>query len=284
MRRETEQSYQERLRDVLRFIDAHLDDTLTLERLAQVACFSPFHFHRIFRGMVGESVKEHVRRLRLERAARRLGRGNVSVLHVALDAGYGSPEAFCRAFESMFGVPPSAYRQSRAACGNDRRVSGTPQVEVRVKTLDAARVAYVRYVGPFDGVGRGWGELCAWAGPRDLLGPQARFLACWLDDPEVTSADRLRADVCITIRKDAKPEGAVGVRDIPGGEYAVATHRGPYSRLEETYAGLCGVWAPDARREFCGWPGFEVYLNNPQTASPEELLTEIHMPLMAWQR
>jgi len=69
MRAETEQSYKERVLRVLMYIHSHLDETMSLEDLAGIAHFSPFHFHRIFRGMTGESVKEHIRRLRLERAA-----------------------------------------------------------------------------------------------------------------------------------------------------------------------------------------------------------------------
>jgi AraC family transcriptional regulator len=86
--RGTEASYQERILRVRLHIEAHLDRPMLLEELAAVACFSPFHFHRIFRALVGESVMEHVRRLRLERAAQRLRSGTgARVIDIALDAG-----------------------------------------------------------------------------------------------------------------------------------------------------------------------------------------------------
>ena len=104
---DTLESYHERLARVLAHIEGHLDEPLPLDDLAAVACFSPYHFHRVFRGMVGESVKEHVRRLRLERDARRLLSGDSTVLALALDAGYETPESFTRAFDALFGLAPS---------------------------------------------------------------------------------------------------------------------------------------------------------------------------------
>src|SRR5262245_7122707 len=100
----TEQTYRQRILKVQLFIQEHLDEELSLERLARVAHFSPYHFHRIFRGLVGEGVTEHVRRLRLESAAVALKTTERSIIQVALDAGYGTHEAFTRAFRQQFGV------------------------------------------------------------------------------------------------------------------------------------------------------------------------------------
>ena len=100
--------------DVLSYVQTHLDDELTPHRLAQVACFSEHHFHRIFRAVVGESVMDHVRRLRLERAAFQIKTSRVSVAAIALDAGYGAQEAFTRIFQAYFGLSPRIYRRAHA--------------------------------------------------------------------------------------------------------------------------------------------------------------------------
>src|SRR2546421_2579745 len=113
MRPITEQAYKERILKALVHIQQHLDHALSLEDLARVAHFSAYHFHRIFRGMVGESVKEHVRRLRLERAAHRLKHGDQPITSVAFEAGYETHEAFTRAFGAMFGTTPSRFRELR---------------------------------------------------------------------------------------------------------------------------------------------------------------------------
>ena len=88
---------------ILDHIQTHLDEELTLPGLARVARFSPFHFHHVFRGMVGEGLAAYIRQLRLERSWRRLVETEDSVTAIALAAGYGSHEAFDHAFKAHFG-------------------------------------------------------------------------------------------------------------------------------------------------------------------------------------
>jgi len=109
--------YKGRILRVLTHIQEHLDEALDLEELAQVACFSSFHFHRIFAAMTGETIAVYVRRLRLERAAMELRSGAKQVIQVALDAGYEGHSAFTRAFKAAYGVSPrdGARRHARRA-------------------------------------------------------------------------------------------------------------------------------------------------------------------------
>ena len=97
--------------DVKRYIREHIHEPLERERLAAVAGFSIPHFHRVFTASVGESAASYVRRLRLERAARKLRMGAVDITEVALAAGYDSHAAFSRAFRQQFGMSPSEFRQ-----------------------------------------------------------------------------------------------------------------------------------------------------------------------------
>lgn len=108
----TRHDYQARVVRVLRHIQEHLDGALDLQELARVACFSSFHFHRVFAAMTGETIADHVRRLRLERAAMQLRSSPRPVIQVALDAGYQAHEAFTRAFKAAFGVSPAQFRHA----------------------------------------------------------------------------------------------------------------------------------------------------------------------------
>lgn len=105
-----EREYEKAIRRALAYVQRNLDDDLTPTQLARVAGFSQHHFHRIFRTIVGESVMDHVRRLRLERAAFALMGSRESVAGVGLEAGYGAQEAFTRVFLAYFGMPPTAFR------------------------------------------------------------------------------------------------------------------------------------------------------------------------------
>jgi AraC family transcriptional regulator len=290
----TQRDYAERILRVLLHIQQHLDDPLDLERLAALAHFSPFHFHRVFRGMVGEPVKAHLRRLRLERAALRLKHGRVRVTELAFGAGYETPEAFSRAFRARFGVAPSEYRDehlkvapSGVYYSAQRKVEGfTPltlerhAMDARIRTLEPLRVAFVRHTGPYEQVGAAWQRLCAWAGPQGLLGPHTRMLGVSYDDPDVTPPEKLRYDACLVVGADVAPTGDIGVRTLDGGQYAVTTHVGAYTKLNETYGRLVGQWIPAQGLEPASdRPSLEFYLNDPQRTPEDQLRTDVYMPL-----
>ena len=99
------------VQDVLRYIHGHIHEPLDRETLASVAGFSVPHFHRVFTAHVGESAISYIRRLRLERAARKLRMGAVDITEVALTAGYDSHAAFSKAFKQQFGMSPREFRQ-----------------------------------------------------------------------------------------------------------------------------------------------------------------------------
>lgn len=295
----TQKIYQERILRVLIHIQRHLDEPLELNELAAVAYFSPFHFHRIFRGLVGESVMEHVRRLRLERAVHQLRATGLSILDIALEAGYETHESFTRAFRSQFGLAPSSARDGVRRLETEGTRSGVhyqPRGEIpefqpltkggvamEMKTKIVKRqptmVAFVRHIGPYAECGEAWGKLCAWAGRRGLLGPQTVNIGISYDDPEVTPPEKIRYDACVTVDDSVEPEGEVGVQTLRGGEYAVTTHRGPYEKLAETYGWIFGKWAPKSGRVVSSAPCLEVYLNDPHRTPPDQLRTEVCVPL-----
>jgi len=288
----TLQDYQERVLVVLVHIQQHLDEAISLDALADIACFSPFHFHRVFRGLVGEGVMEHVRRLRLERSAFQLKTTDRPVTRIAFDAGYETHESYTRAFSAMFGQSPSGYRKAHdlirpptapsgvhfdenASAGGFKPVKGDATVDIRIETIPEIRVAFVRHVGPYAEVGAAWQRLCSWAWPKGLLGPQSKMIGLCHDDPDVTPSDKIRYDACITVGPDVKPEGDIGVQVVDGGQFVVATHKGAYANLGKTYAEICGQWAPRNGRQLGPAPSIERYLNNPQMTPEADLLTEV---------
>jgi AraC family transcriptional regulator len=279
-----EETYRQRILRVQLFIQEHLGEELPLDRLARIAHFSPFHFHRVFRGLVGEGVGEYVRRLRLESAAVALKTTRRSVIRVALDAGYETHEAFSRAFRQLYGVSPSQFRSGRQPRHSPNPEGPTVTTdlttrEVRIETVPPRRVAFLRHVGPYGEASSTFDRLMAWAGPRGLLGPRTLVLGICHDDPDVTAADKLRMDCCVTVDDRATAEGEVSVQTLPGGECAVLTHVGPYAQLGESYRWLFGVWLPASGREPGNAPAFEVYHGSPRDTPPEQLRTDIHLPL-----
>jgi AraC family transcriptional regulator len=293
----TVEDYQKRILRVLVHIQTNLDGDLSLDELAGIAHFSPFHFHRIFRGLVGESVKEHVRRLRLERAALWLLSSEMSVTRIAFDSGYETHESFTRAFAARFGEPPSEYRfRQRAlryqeATGQVHFVpegklegfkvawNGRASAEARIERLGPLRVAFVRHIGPYHEAGQAWQKLMAWAVRKGRMRPGMTMLGMSYDDPDVTPPDKLRYDAALVVDASVQPEGEVGIQEIPAGNFACMTHHGAYDKIGETYALLFGRWAPENRRELGGGPSLEFYRNSPFDTPPEKLETDIFVRL-----
>ena len=99
--------YKERVNRVIDFIGKHLDEELELDELCHIACFSKYHFHRLFTAHAGVSLKSYIKWLRLRRAAHQLTvQKEDTIINIALDAGFESHEAFSRAFKQVCGQSP----------------------------------------------------------------------------------------------------------------------------------------------------------------------------------
>jgi AraC family transcriptional regulator len=283
----TTRDYRERINRVIFHIEAHLGEPLNLEELAKVAYFSPYHFHRIFAAFTREPLAAFIRRLRLERAAQHLLHLDAPVTEIALGAGYETPSAFTRAFAGHFGVSPTEYRQRHEPISllGARLLALTNLVEdvtmtPELRTIDPMPVLFVRRTGPYyQAAGAAFGVLCQFAGPYGLLGPASRMIGISHDDPHVTDESKFRYDACVTIDREVKPEGEVGQKTIAGGKYAVFLHAGAYEGFQQTYDQIFKAWLPGSGEKLREEPCFEVYLNSPDQTKPEDLRTEIWLPL-----
>jgi AraC family transcriptional regulator len=271
----TAASCRERVDRVSRHIAADLDADADPARLAEVACLSLHHFHRVFRGVTGESVAEHVRRLRLERAARRLRLNGTSVTQAALDAGYGSPEAFSRAFAARFGMSPSAWRDEPPT-----RPSAPVMPEIEIRRIPEIRVAAVRHLGPYEQVGAVYPTLIGWAMTAGVDLAAHPILGLCADDPEITAPAKLRYAACLPWDGPIAHGAPVAAETIPGGTYAVAVHVGPYDTILDTYLGLIGGWLPTTDRLAADEPCVECYLDDPRVTPPHALRTEVRIRLI----
>lgn len=286
---ERKPTYRSRILRVLLYIEEHLDGDLSRDRLAAVACFSSFHFHRLFTAFTGETLHKYIRRLRLERALHQLAYSEDTVVRIALGAGFETHEAFSRAFRQAFDMSPTEWRDRV----DDRdpfvvlqaRPSLTPppigdlNMDVRLEKLPAKRIAFLRHIGPYAGVGEKFQQLMVWAGPKGVFGPQTQVLGIYHDNPEVTDEQKLRSDAAVTVPDHIAAEGDIQIGEIAEGDYAIATHQGAYTGLADCYRWLYGVWLPQSGRAPADAPCFERYVNNAADTPEQELLTEIHLPL-----
>ncbi|MBK1659667.1 AraC family transcriptional regulator [Paracraurococcus ruber] len=282
-RQRTREDYGRRVARAMALIASRLDDPPGLEALAEAAAFSPFHFHRVYREVAGETPVETLARARLSRAAVDLLRGPLPIARVARRAGYGSAAAFTRAFRAAYGVPPGAYR-ARGGLGALPPRPGfasreTAMHSVTFRDEPALRLAVLRHIGPYEAIGPSFDRLLAWAGPRGLFRPETRSIALYHDDPLTVPAAQLRSDAGITVPPDVSAEGEVRILEVPAARCAVLRFKGPYAELEPVYSWLYGSWLPGSGEEPADQPVMEEYLNDPRSLPPSEWLTEILLPL-----
>jgi AraC family transcriptional regulator len=301
------QEYVARINRVIDHIDAHLGDDLTLTSLADVACFSRFHFHRIFSAMVGETVADYLKRIRLQAAASRLASNlRDPVTDIALACGFSSPSVFARAFRDRFGVSASAWRARGQAASNrgqadrkpgdapgdgllhprehlsdDRRNEMAVQAQsIEVKELPELHVAYIRSIGPYDRVAEAFGKLMRWAGPRGLLRfPETKILAVYRDSPEVTEPDKLRSEACITVPEGTKVDGEVSLMKIPGGKFAVGRFEISADQFGEAWNTVMGGWLPGSGYQPDDRVCYEMYLNDHEQHPQKKFIIEICEPV-----
>ena len=215
MRNEPEISndYVQRLNRVVDHVLAHLTEPLSFEAVAHEAGFSPFHFHRIFHSMLGETLHQFVRRLRLERALKRKSfEPDRTLTDIALECGFGSSSDFSRSFKKVYGVPPSqfdvdlwrtskrdAWRQAVDGPGTNRfehlpKEANPDGFVAEVRELPPRIVAYVRVIDSYrpDAVAGAYERLMAWADARGF--GDGQWLGYMWDDPDIVPHEKCRYD------------------------------------------------------------------------------------------
>lgn len=303
---ETKSFYQNAVLNAVMRIAQDLDQALDLTTLARTAALSPFHFHRVFRGMVGETPLELHRRLRMERAAFRLLTGEGSVTTIAFEAGYDTHEAFTRAFRGLYGMSPTAFRQSSPAAGKDcarphsfelaarsgihfRTQILVPNLiplsaegdtmEIDIAEMPKLRLGAVHHVGPYQHISQAFAKLGSIVGPLGLIGSGCQMIGVYHDEPETTPPEELHSDAAISVPEGVPlPEGLTEII-LPKGLYARTTHKGPYTGLSDTWARFMGEWLPKSGHRMSEGMSYEIYLNTPENAQPHDLRTELYIPL-----
>lgn len=281
IRPQTLASYQVRMERVTDHIHAHLDDELRPEDLAEIASLSPYHWHRIWTAMRGATLGETVKRLRLQRAADRLANSDMGIAEIAGRAGYGSADAFARAFKDAYGQPPADYRAngSHAAFKEAIRAEDETGFPVAVDDLPERRCAKVAHRGSNMQIDHAIGRLFGALATQEIMRPDQAMIAVFFDDPDLVPTEKLRSAALSPVGETTPLAEPLEEMSLRGGRYARLSYKGPYADMKGAYRWLLGVWLPRSGYEPDDAPFFEAYLNSPRDVSPSELLTDIHLPL-----
>lgn len=306
------QEYIARVNKVMDYIEHHLDEPINLNKLAEIAHFSPFHFHRIFSFLTQETPSNFIQRLRIEKAASLLlKQQNIPITDIAYQCGFSSLALFSRTFRKYFGLTAKEFRaidkivfvkDGLRYSKNGQLISKNGQVvpdlkselcnvklnqlnikniifmntKIEIKDLPETKIIYYRHTGAFDQIGQAFEKVCRWAGPRGLLAKNPNSVTVYHDDPSVTAIEKVRQSAGIIVEHDIPVDGEIGKMTIPGGKYAVGQFEINVDGFEKAWNSMCN-WLMESGYEPGESNPYELYHNDRK--SNYQFVVDICIPI-----
>ena len=254
------------------YIQEHYIEALTLEQLASVACYSKYHFHRLFRDHFGETVNDYIRRVRLEQAACRLATDlNASVSQIAQACGFSSSQNFAKAFRAHFGISPTSARQNPVPwlCGKTyhpkKADQDHPSFSAEIKDFPSLRVARMRSIDAESAEAQSQcaDRLMAWAFTKGFIEPESKMIAVGRKELSADISDPFLFDPCMTVSEKAEDEGDIFISSLTACRCAVLRCEEEAYKIIAIRKYLTDVWLPASgfRRDVL--PFFVIFHNHP---------------------
>ena len=308
--------YRSRLNRTIDYIQNHYDEDLNLTKLAEVACFSKFHFHRIFRAMVGETLNDFVQRIRLEKSITKLTTElNKSITEIALDCGFSCSQNFAKIFKAHYGITPSIFRRefkwndwkikmlnlkgknkddlqpvdaflydtyyNKRQLPIDKILDKQFVPQIKIENLPDLHVAYIRSRGPYhhETLASVFKQLLQWANPRRLIENGSMVLSVFWSNPDITPDDKLIHDACITVPESIKADRWVDVRVLPGGKFAIHHCEIDAGPSEEAWLSFVLNWLASSDYQPDDRPLYQIYYNDYNTHPLKHQIIDLCLPI-----
>ena len=273
MKKTTKDDYIQSIYRVIFYVEQNYNQDLTLEELSKIAGFSKYHFHRIFKSIVGENLSDYVRRVRLSSTTMKF-KTNLNITQIAQTSGYETNASFTKAFKNHFGITPKEFSK------NAKKKKGNKMLEPKIIEIEPIEVLYVRKTGGYmHSADEAWKTMVAFVHENELLGKAIARYGIAHDNPSVIEEHNLRYDACLELNDSVNPKGKISSKQIAGGEYALFMHKGSYAFLGESFKNI-GDWIVESGVELRDEPSFHKYLDlDPTGIKEEDLRTELYIPI-----
>lgn len=310
LKEESRSEYIARINKVTDYIGEHIGEPINLSHMAEIANFSPYHFHRIFSLLTGETPALFIQRIRIEKAAGQIREyKEIPISEISYSCGFGSLSLFSRTFRKHFNMSASDFRKADKAIlainglyysKNSQLLSKKRQelpdynaqlcsvnlkqllimdTKIEIKEMPEMKVIYCRHKGAFNEIKYAYEKLCKWAGPRGYLNnPQMKYLTVYHDDPSITAIENVRQDACIMVDQEVKVEGEIGKMTVAGGKYAVGRFEIGETEFEKAWNTMC-MWFTESGYQPGEGSTYELYYND-HTQHPEhKFILDICIPV-----
>ena len=297
------QDYIKRVNRILTFIDQNIDSELSLEKVAAIGHYSPFHLHRIFKEVTNETLNAYITRKRIEKtAAMLMNRKEFTIAEIYLQNGFSSNSSFTRAFKKFYGISPTEYRvlspdqfskisQTDSKNGQARGLLAAyicsmeelknwinSHATIEIKELPKLDLAYITQIG-VSGLPNAFGRLIKWATPLGLMQSEDLKLArIYHDSFKITAPDKVRMSVCIVLKEPIAVDGEVGLTTLPNGKFIVGRFEIEPVDFEKAWRGLF-AWMNDNGYQKADQNSFEIYHNDFNTHPEKKFIVNLYIPI-----
>ncbi|MEJ2641709.1 MAG: AraC family transcriptional regulator [Desulfosarcinaceae bacterium] len=286
------QDHRRRIHKVMLYLDRNEGRSASVETLARIACFSPFHFQRIFQAITGETVLRYIQRKRLELAARLLCQSSKTIIDIALTVGYQTPAAFNKAFKKWTGETPTSFRQrvTPSQLSSFHPVLRMASVECppgqpRIECLPEWQFAYLETRGLWEGSFRQSGrpvfqKVYGLVRQHRLDDSAVHWIGMIPYKPQGYDDVQARYRFGVLIEPRLAVPPPLSTMKMAAGRVAIFDHQGPYEYLLQTWAMAYNGWLPRSGEALRDLAPFEIYVNNPDTTPPDRRRTRVCVPIL----
>jgi AraC family transcriptional regulator len=288
MKTDTKNSYLESINKAISYIENNVATDIQLKDIAVQANISQYHFHRVFKSLTGDTTKNFLTRLRLEKAALKLKHSKDEIGQISLDNGYQNHETFTRAFKDYFGLTPLDYRSSISELTSNKQDEyNLANIDLNtlnvagpvIKSIPDLHLAYIRHTGSYKKVGSSFQRLMLWAATHLVLKLKPVTIGIVHDNPDLTAEQYIRFDACVLLSKEIKPSGEIGYKKIEGGKFAVYTYKGAYENFYPVYDYIYNVCLFNNKFDLVDKPALEWYIKSPPFYKPNNFVTDFYIPI-----
>jgi len=297
------EDYIKRVNTILSYIEANLSNDLSLESIAAVAFYSPFHLHRLFKAITGETLNTYITRKRIERAALQLIHAkDISITAIAMNNGFNSNSSFARTFTKLYGISPSAFRNAppnelskigKVNSKNSKVNFITEEyfcninhhknwidmnAKIEIKEMPKMELAYLTQIG-VAGIENTFMQLMKWAMPKGLLAkPNAHLVRVFHDSFKITDEDKVRMSIGVILHEPIKTDGVISLMTIEKGKHLVGRFEIEVKDFEISWNALF-LWMSEQGYKKADRLPYEIYYNNPAEHPENKCIVELCIPV-----
>lgn len=298
---ELQTNYKSRLNEVFKYIDENPGAELSLAELSKIACFSPYHFHRIFKSITGERLKEYVTRQKIEKSALDLMHSSERVADLAIKYGFAEQSSFSRAFKKFFGVSATEFKkQNQHKFSKIRQLKSkigqtypgyedylctidkiknwiTMNAKIEVRELPEMNLAYVTCIGP-QNLEAAFQVLIRWATPRGLMQGKTKMISLYHDSFKVTEESKVRMSAGMVLTESVEVEGEIGLTTIFKGKFVIGSYEIGLEEFDKAWSGLF-IWMHEQGYKKGTGDPFEIYHNNFNEHPQKKAIVDFCIPV-----